>query len=154
MSEGDRIMRNENTTLTGCSKKASIALWTIQGLLAALFLFAGGMKLVMPAAALAQQSGLPAAFMKFIGACELAGALGLILPGLLGIRRGLTPLAAAGLVIIMVGAVTLTLGRGQVGGAVLPFVVGVLAALVAHQRWQPPRTHRAAPPRLTTPHAA
>jgi len=113
------------------TKQRGALLWLIQGLLAALFLFAGGFKLALPLAALAKVSPLPAPFLKFIGACEVTGALGLILPGLLRIRTGLTPLAAAGLVIIMTGAVVVTLATQGVAPAVLPFVVGTLAAAVA-----------------------
>ena len=113
------------------TKQRGAVLWVIQGLLAALFLFAGGFKLALPLAALAKVSPLPALFLKFIGACEVTGALGLILPGLLRIRTGLTPLAAAGLVIIMTGATVVTLATQGVAPAVLPLVVGILAAAVA-----------------------
>jgi len=113
------------------TKQRGAVLWVIQGLLAALFLFAGGFKLALPLAALAKVSPLPALFLKFIGACEVTGALGLILPGLLRIRTGLTPLAAAGLVIIMTGATVVTLATQGVAPAVLPFVVGILGAAVA-----------------------
>jgi DoxX-like protein len=122
------------------TRRANATLWTIQGLLAALFLFAGGMKLVMPIAVLAQQSHLPGPFMKFIGTCEVLGAIGLIVPWLTKIREELTPLAAAGLVIIMIGATTVTLLQGLGAAAVVPAVVGVLAATVARGR-----TRRAAP---------
>ena len=63
------------------------------------------------------------------------GALGLILPGLTGIRPGLTPLAAAGLVSIMAGATVVTLAMGG-PAALIPAVVGLLAALVAYGRWR------------------
>jgi hypothetical protein len=116
------------------SRKTRALLWVIQAVLAAVFLFAGGMKLLTPLAALAKMSPLPPLFIKFIGLAETAGALGLILPGLLGIKRALTPLAAAGLVIIMIGATVLTLAGGQVGPAVIPFVVGALATYVAYKR--------------------
>jgi len=76
-------------------------------------------------------SPLPAPFLKFIGICEVTGALGLILPGLLRIRTGLTPLAAAGLVIIMTGATVVTVATQGVAPAALPFCVGILAATVA-----------------------
>jgi hypothetical protein len=62
---------------------------------------------------------------------EVLGALGLILPGLLKIRTELTPVAAAGLVVIMSGAVGITMATGGVGQAMVPGVVGVLAATVA-----------------------
>ncbi len=111
-------------------------LWALQGLLAALFLFAGGMKLVSPIAALTQQVPLPGPFLRFIGLAEVLGALGLILPGLLRIRPVLTPLAAAGLVIIMSGAVGVTMATTGSVQAVIPGVVGILAASVAIGRWR------------------
>jgi len=112
------------------------ALWIVQGLLAALFLFAGGMKLVLPLEKLTGPFPLPGSFVRFIGVCEVLGALGLILPGLLRIRPGLTPLAAAGLVIIMIGATVLTLMGGELTAAVVSAVVGLLAAFVAYGRWR------------------
>jgi len=112
------------------------ALWIVQGLLAALFLFAGGMKLVLPLEKLTGLVELPGPFLRFIGVAEMLGALGLILPGLLRIRPGLTPLAAAGLVIIMLGATVITLLGGEVVTALIPLVVGLLAAFVAYGRWR------------------
>jgi len=113
----------------------NLALWIIQILLALLFLFAGGMKLIMPLEKLAGPIALPGLFLRFIGVCELLGGLGLVLPGLLRIRPGLTPLAATGLVIIMIGATALTLKMGGVM-AVTPLVAGILAAFVAYGRWR------------------
>jgi hypothetical protein len=111
-----------------------VTLWVVQGLLAALFLFAGVMKLVMsPEAMAGGPVTLPIGFIRFIGVCEMLGAIGLILPGLLRIHAELTPIAAAGLVIIMAGAVVLT-AMGGVAPAIFPFVVGVLAASVAYAR--------------------
>ena len=95
-------------------------LWTLQVLLAALFLFTGVMKLVMPIEAMEGPVALPGLFLRFIGVVEVLGALGLILPGLLRIRPGLTPLAAAGLVIIMIGATVITLMGGAIAPAVMP----------------------------------
>jgi hypothetical protein len=112
------------------------ALWIVQGLLAALFLFAGGIKLVLPLEKLTGPVLLPGPFLRFIGVAEVLGALGLILPGFLRIRPGLTPLAAAGLVIIMIGATVLTLAVGDVGSALIPLVVGLLLAFVAYGRWR------------------
>src|ERR1700722_11806831 len=101
------------------------ALWIVQILLALIFLFAGGIKLVLPAAQLTGQTPLPAPFLRFIGVAEIAGALGLILPGALRIRPGLTPLAAAGLTIIMIGATVTTVMTTSATMALLPFVVGI-----------------------------
>lgn len=114
----------------------SIALWIVQVLLALLFIWAGGMKLVLPLEKLAGPVALPGALLRFIGVAELLGGLGLILPSLLRIRPGLTPLAAAGLVIIMIGAVIITLIGGAGGLAVIPGVTGLLAAFVAYGRWR------------------
>ena len=116
-------------------------LWIIQVLLALLFLFAGGTKLVLPIEVLNSMGSpnairLPGMFIKFIGVCEVLGALGLILPGLLRIRPGLTPLAAAGLVIIMIGATVVSFLGDGFATAMPALVVGLLAAFVAYGRWR------------------
>ena len=114
-------------------------LWIVQWILALLFLFAGGVKLVMPAdqmAEMTKQMGMSASFLRFIGVVEVLGGLGLILPGLLRIRPGLTPLAAAGLVLVMIGAVVVSIQTGPVVLAILPFVTGLLAAFVSYARWR------------------
>ena len=116
-------------------------LWIIQVLLALLFLFAGGTKLVIPPDVLASmgspnQIPLPGWFMRFIGVCEVLGALGLLLPGLLRIKPSLTPLAAVCLVFIMIGATALTMAADGVAAGVMPLVVGLLAAFVAYGRWR------------------
>jgi uncharacterized membrane protein YphA (DoxX/SURF4 family) len=118
----------------------NIALWIIQALLALLFIWAGGVKLVTPVEEMLKQMPLPlpfpGLFLRFIGVCEVLGALGLVLPRLLGIRPGLTPLAAAGLVVIMIGAAVLTLMTGSAAMALFPLVVGILCAFVAYGRWR------------------
>src|SRR2546427_12189393 len=110
------------------------ALWIAQGLLAAIFLFAGGMKLILPIEEMTKQIPMPGLFLRFIAVCEVLGAIGVILPWRLGIRPGLTPLAAAGLVIIMIGATVLTLATAGIAMAPIPLVVGILAAFVAYGR--------------------
>jgi len=112
------------------------ALWIIQALLALLFLFAGGMKLILPIEKMTGSIPLPGWFLRFIGVAEVLGGLGLILPTLLRIRPGLTPLAASGLVIIMIGATAVTLMGGDVLPALMPLVVGLLLVFVAHSRWR------------------
>lgn len=117
----------------------NILLWIIQILLALLFLFSGGVKLVMPADVLQAQappeairfSGL---FIKFIGVCEVLGAFGLVLPGLTRIRKGLTALAALGLTIIMIGAVVVSIMGLGVAAGIVPLVVCLLCAFVAYRR--------------------
>lgn len=119
----------------------NVALWIIQVLLALLFLFAGGTKLVLPIETLTSmgspnQIHLPGLLLRFIGVCEVLGAIGLILPSLLRTRPGLTPLAAAGLVIIMIGATVLTFVADGFATALTPLVAGLLAAFVAYGRWR------------------
>ena len=130
------------------TRKANTILWITQALLAALFLFAGSMKLVMSLEALQGPVALPGLFMRFIGVAEVAGALGLILPGLLRIRPVLTTYAALGLVIIMTGATVVTVMGGMVAPAAIPAVVGILAGFIGYGRGSlapfPTRTHQPA----------
>ena len=120
------------------------ALWTIQGLLALLFLFAGGAKLVLPVAEMTKQTPmLSGSFLRFVGVCEVLGGIGLILPGLLRIQQWLTPLAAACLVVIMIGATVVTLMIGGGAMALFPFATGLLLVFVAYGRWRM-APHRAA----------
>ena len=109
-------------------------LWIVQGLLALIFLFAGGIKLILPLEAMTEQMPLPGLFLRFIGVAEVLGAIGLILPGLLGIRPGLAPVAAFGLVIIMTGATILTLSGIGFAPALIPLIVGLLSAFVTYGR--------------------
>jgi|SRR5437899_672403 len=127
------------------------ALWIVQGLLAALFLFTGGMKLVVPLEKLTGPVPLPGPFVRFIGVAEVLGALGLILPGLLRIRPALTPLAAAGLMIIMIGATVLTLVGGNLTAALISLVVGFLSAFVAYGRWRLAPQHGSSHPSALRP---
>jgi len=114
----------------------SIALWIVQGLLAAVFLMSGVMKFVMSVEEMTKQMPMPGWFLHFIALAEILGGLGMILPGLLRIRTGLTPLAAAGLVVIMIGATVISFRIGGAAMAGIPFVVGLLAAFVAYGRWR------------------
>lgn len=117
----------------------NILLWIIQILLALLFLFAGGTKLFLSAETLQNMSPpnsivLPGWFLKFIGLSEVLGALGLVLPGLLRRQQYLTPLAAIGLTIIMIGAVVTTVMSLGVRPAITPLIVALLCAFVAYGR--------------------
>lgn len=131
-------MRNDDSQAVKLASRKAAVLWAVQTLLALVFLFAGAVKLVMPIEAM--QAGmkgsvvLPGWLLRFIGTAEVLGALGLILPGLLRVWRSLTPLAAAGLVVIMTGATVFTAAAGSFAPALMPFAVGLLAAFVAHGR--------------------
>jgi hypothetical protein len=115
--------------------RAHVWLWIVQGLLALVFLFTGGSKLATPMQVLAEQSHMSGAFMKFIGVCEVLGALGLILPGVTHIRPSLTTLAAALLVVIMIGA-TVSTAILLPKLLLLPLVILLLTAFVAYGRWR------------------
>ena len=112
-------------------------LWVVQVLLGLFFaLGSGAPKLLLPPDMLPMPIPLPRPFMLFIGAAEVLGGLGLILPPLLHIRPGLTPLAAAGLVIVTIGATVYQVAAGQPESAVFAVVIGLLCAFVAYGRWR------------------
>jgi hypothetical protein len=120
--------------LVGGRDWTGIGLWFAQGLLAALFLFAGGMKLVAPPEMLTGPVAFPVWFIRFIGAAEVLGAVGLILPEMLKVKRQLTPLAAAGLIVIMCGATVVNAIGGGAVAAIGPVIIGMLAAAIARGR--------------------
>lgn len=115
-----------------------VTLWAVQILLAIAFGMSGLMKLMQPVADLAAQmpwvASVPAALVRFIGAAELAGALGLVLPALTRIRPRLTALAALGLVVVMLLATLVHASRGEFGMLPVNLVLGALAAFVAWGR--------------------
>jgi uncharacterized membrane protein YphA (DoxX/SURF4 family) len=120
----------------------NILLWITQIVLALLFLFAGGTKLVLSTETLTSMGSpnqvvLPVWFIRFIGVAEVLGALGLILPGLFRRQQHLTALAALGLTIIMIGAVVVTIIGDGFKMAITPLVVGLLCGLVAYARMKP-----------------
>ena len=99
--------------------------------------FAGTAKFVMDPAQLAPPgSPVSANFIRFIGVCECLGAVGLIVPQLTGILPRLTPIAAMCLLVIMIGAVTITLMTQPASLAILPFVAGLLLCVVVYGRLQ------------------
>ena len=115
----------------------NVVLWIIQILLALLFLFAGVTKLlpIIPLPPPPPDAWIPPMwFLKFIGVCEVLGALGLVLPGLLRRQQYLTVWAAIGLAIIMIGAVVITVMTMGVAAALTPLVVGLLCIFVAYGR--------------------
>jgi uncharacterized membrane protein YphA (DoxX/SURF4 family) len=117
-------------------RSVNVTLWIVQVILALLFLLVGGMKLIVPVEALLAQMPIqmPGLFVRLIGTIEVVGALGLILPGLLRIRPVLTPLAACGLVIEMIGATVYTVAGGQGALALFPLVLALICAFVAYGR--------------------
>ena len=117
----------------------NIVLWIIQILVALLFLFAGGTKLVLSMETMQSMSPpnaivWPEWFIRFIGVCEVLGALGLVLPGLLRRQQYLTRHAAIGLTILMIGAVVTTVMSLGAAAAIPPFIILLLCAFVAYKR--------------------
>ena len=111
------------------------ALWAGQIVLALAFLAAGGVKLLTPAADLdAQIEEYPAGFGRVIGTLEVAGAVGVVAPAATGILPVLTPTAAGGLAIIMVGAAFTHLVRAEYLQMLPPVALFVLALFVAYGR--------------------
>lgn len=119
----------------------NIALWVVQGLLAALYLAAGLMKLVRPREQMVASGNFNWAkdmtdgAVKGIGAVEVLGALGLVLPWLTGIAPVLTPIAAVGLVIVQVLAARVHLRLGETKSLPVNVVLLLLAAFVAVGRF-------------------
>lgn len=128
------LVNNNRNEAKQQKRAVNVLFWIVQVILACLFLFAGSLKLILPLSALTAMFPLPGLFMRFIGIAEVSGALGLVLPGLFRVRRDLTPLAACGLVLVMIGATTLSLVMQGVGAASMPFVVGLLALGIAYGR--------------------
>lgn len=118
----------------------NIAIWVVQGLLAIAFLGAGMMKLMRSREQLIEGGmgfveDAPMHIVRIIGALEVAGAIGLILPWLSGILPILTPLAAVGLILTMIGAAIVHIRRGEYSRVVPPLVLLALAAFVAYGRF-------------------
>jgi hypothetical protein len=110
-------------------------LWVLQALLAAVYLFSASFKLLAPIELIQAQLPLPELYIRCIGLIEALGAIGLIVPALTRIQPRLTPLAAAGLVLLMAGATLLSpVFTGEVASAALPLVLGVLCAVVVYGR--------------------
>ncbi|HEX2271715.1 MAG TPA: DoxX family protein [Pyrinomonadaceae bacterium] len=115
----------------------NVILWILQILLAILFVIAGVPKLILPASMLKAPPGaieFPVWFLRFIGVCELLGGLGLLLPAVFKRRQSLIPLAAAGLLVIMIGATVTTVMSGGGITILIPLVSAVLLAFVAYGR--------------------
>jgi uncharacterized membrane protein YphA (DoxX/SURF4 family) len=119
-------------------------LWIFQVLLALAFL-AHGLMFLFPPAAIAEQmnASLPRWFQLFLGVAEVAAAIGLTIPGVTGIKPRFVPLAAAGIMVVMIGATIFHLLRSEWSSALTTFVLLLMATFVAYMRWRarpiPPR---------------
>ena len=116
-----------------------VVLWILQVLLAVIFAIAGVTHFLPPEGlpeAMRGVAEMPAGVPYFIGAVEILAVLGLILPGLTGIQTRLTPLASAGLILVMVGAIVWHAQREEFPNIVLNVILAVIAAFVAYGRWR------------------
>lgn len=117
----------------------NIALWILQVLLGLYFFFTGGIHFIVPPglpAPMAWMYTLPSGLHYFSGTAEILAGLGLVLPGLTKIQTRLTPLAAAGLVLVMFGAMAWHFPRGEYQNIVMNLVLAGLSGFVAYGRWK------------------
>jgi len=115
----------------------NIFLWVLQVLLAVVFLAHGWLLLSPPESMVAVMNAtMSPAFRLFLGVAEVLAAIGLTLPGLTRILPWLVPTAAAGLMIVMIGAITLHVSRGEVSSAITTTVLLALLTFVAYMRWR------------------
>jgi len=116
-----------------------IALWVVQVLVAAAFVVSGATKLSQPKEKLLKKWAWVEDFsqgsVRIIGVLEVLGAIGIVLPELTGIVPWLTPLAALGLVLTMIGAALTHLRRAEYGGIAVNAVLLIVAAFVAYGRF-------------------
>jgi uncharacterized membrane protein YphA (DoxX/SURF4 family) len=114
-----------------------IVLWFLQVLLAALFVWHGLLYVAPPAEMIDMINAMLAPGLRtFIGVAELLAAIGLIVPAATRIMPWLTPLAAAGLMIVMAGAAVFHLSRGETGNAISAVVIFAIVTFVAYMRWK------------------
>lgn len=114
-------------------------LWVLSVVLGVYFVLIGAQHFILPPglpSTMAWMYELTATQHTVAGVAEILGGLGLILPGLLGRQKGLTPLAAAGLTLVMVLAAGWHLPRGEVVNIVTNVVLGALVAFIAVRRWE------------------
>lgn len=120
----------------------NITLWIIASLVAAVFLLAGASKVLQPKSKLAESGQgwvepYPSAAVKLIGGLEVAAAIGLILPAVIDVAPILVPVAAVGLVLLMIGAAITHARRGEVKTVPVNLLLLALAAVVAWGRFGP-----------------
>ncbi|HLX41243.1 MAG TPA: DoxX family protein [Ktedonobacteraceae bacterium] len=117
----------------------NIALWVVQILLALAFLMAGGMKVSQPMEklkkAMSWTSHTTVGTVRLVGILEILGALGLILPAVTGILPWLTPVAAIGLVLTMIGAAIVHIRLKEFAGLGAPLVLFLLALFIVYGRF-------------------
>ena len=138
--KADSKSLKEEGVETGLAERGTtmnITLWVLQSLLAVAFLAHGWLFLSPPANIVEQMNAvIPRPFQIFLGVAEVLAAVGLTLPGITRILPGLVPCAAAGLMIVMIGATVLHLARGEYSSAATTAVLLVVLTFVAYLRWK------------------
>jgi putative oxidoreductase len=114
----------------------NVLLWILQFLLAAVFLAHGLLFLAPPASMVELLRPIPVAFRLFLGVAEVLAAVGLTVPGLTRIQPMLVSWAAAGVMIIMIGATVFHLNRGEFSSAITTIILLTMATFVAYMRWK------------------
>ena len=115
----------------------NVLLWVLQALLAVAFLAHGWLFLFPPAEMVDLMNAvIPPAFRILIGVAEVLAAVGLTVPGITRVMPWLIPWAAAGLMIVMLGATILHGMRGEVGSAITTAILFIVATFVAYVRWK------------------
>jgi uncharacterized membrane protein YphA (DoxX/SURF4 family) len=115
----------------------NVMLWVMQVLLAVAFFAHGWMFLSPPAEMLAlMNAAISPGFRIFLGVAEVLAAFGLILPGVTRILPWLISCAAAGLMIVMIGATIFHIRRGEISSAVITALLFAMATSVAYMRWK------------------
>jgi uncharacterized membrane protein YphA (DoxX/SURF4 family) len=117
----------------------NILLWVLQVILRVYFFYTGILHFTLPPGLPAQLGWmyeLPPALHYISGTAEILAGLGLILPGLTRIQTRLTPLAALGLVLVMIGAAIWHFSRNESVNIVMNFVLATLSGFIAYARWK------------------
>lgn len=128
---------NSRPSTSTFARVLNVALWILQALMAALFLWHGQLMAFPPADMVAMiNANIGEGLRMFIGVAEILAAAGLILPALTGILPGLTALAAAGLMLVMSSATVFHLSRGETSSAISAAVIFALVTALAYARWK------------------
>jgi len=127
-------------TSTNKNKALNISLWVAQVLIALMFLMTGTMKTTQPIEELSKSmswvNDFSSGMVRFIGASELLGGIGLLLPSLLRIRPFLTPLAALGLFMVMVFAFIYHVNKGEYELLPINSILGTIALFIVWGRYK------------------
>jgi putative oxidoreductase len=122
------------------NKALNITLWIVQGLTATLMLMSAYMKIATPILELSSKwkwtGELPETVVRLLGVIDLLGGIGIILPALLRIKPSLTPLAAVGIILLMISASVFHISRGEASVIGSNIILMFLASFIAWGRYK------------------